>query len=142
MMYDRFDEKMIVETFRLLSLFRTLTIFRRWIYVLGVSFRSRSLVSFLAPNSFWTLIRVATFAVGALPSTIDGFVAAENFFLLSFFLSFFLCATRTRGAIEHVIHRPGRDINLRLIVKRKVNLVGFGASMNLPICSEPVSSGK
>ena len=94
MMYDRFDEKMIVETFRLLSLFRTLTIFRRWIYVLGVSFRSRSLVSFLAPNSFWTLIRVATFAVGALPSTIDGFVAAENFFLLSFFLSFFLCATR------------------------------------------------
>ena len=94
MMYDRFDEKMIVETFRLLSLSRALTISRRWIYVLGVSFRSRSLVSFLAPNSFWTLIRIATFAVGALPSTIDGFVAAENFFLLSFFLSFFLCATR------------------------------------------------
>lgn len=50
-------------------------------------------MSFLASNSFWTLIRIATFAVGALPSTIDGFVAAENFFLLSFFLS--LCDENT-----------------------------------------------
>lgn len=45
------------------------------------------------------------FAVGALPSTIRVFLTLESGNTFSFFLSFFPSwATRTRGAIDHVIH--------------------------------------